>query len=300
MEDKTTDSPSMNHKPGIQTELSRKFETVGRLAAGIAHEINSPMQYLDNNISFLKTAFADLLGLQRRYREALARIRGGQSITEESWKAIEAEERKADPAWLEAEIPSAIDQSLEGIDRVSRIAMALKDFSHPALHDQVMSDINRGIQNTVMISRHEWKYVADVDLKLAGDLPLVRCSLDGINQAVLNLLVNAAQAIRGKISAGGYERGLISISTCPAGDGILIIVSDDGPGIPPDILPRIFEPFFTTKPAGIGSGQGLAIVRDVVVTQHGGQAEATSQPGHGATFTIRLPRQRPATKGDAA
>jgi len=298
MEDNVRDGSTRDRTPGMQKALSRKFETVGRLAAGIAHEINSPMQYLDNNISFLKSAFTDLLGLQRRYRETLAHIRAGASVTEESWRAMEAEERKADPAWLETEIPSAIDQSLEGIDRVSKIAMALKDFSHPALHDQIMSDINRGIQNTVMISRHEWKYVADVDLNLAGDLPLVRCSLDEVNQAVLNLLVNAAQAIREKISAGGYERGRISISTSSTGDGVLIIISDDGPGIAANILPRIFEPFFTTKPAGTGTGQGLAIVWNVIVAQHGGQVEATSEPGHGTTFAIRLPRQHPAGKGD--
>ncbi|HOY66393.1 MAG TPA: ATP-binding protein [Candidatus Ozemobacteraceae bacterium] len=280
----------------VPDELTRKFATVGKLAAGIAHEINSPMQYINNNIAFLGNAFADLSRLLTRYREVLEACRTGAAVTPAAWQAIETEERAIDPAWLEAEIPRAIDQSREGVERVSKIALALKDFSHPALHDQVMSDINRGIQNTVEISRHEWKYDADLDLELAQDLPLVRCSIDEINQALLNLIVNAAQAIREKITAGGGDRGRITVSTRPDGDGILISVTDDGPGIPPAIQQRIFEPFFTTKPAGTGSGQGLSIARHVIEAMHGGSIGVSSEPGR-TVFTIHLPLQRPSDRG---
>ncbi|MFZ2958040.1 MAG: ATP-binding protein [Candidatus Ozemobacteraceae bacterium] len=275
------------------SSASRKFESIGRLASGITHEINTPMHYLDNNIGFLKTSFVDLLSLQKRFRDLLKRVRAGNPVTEAEFIELDEFEKRIDPAYLETEIASAIDQSLEGVDRITRIVLALKDFSHPALHEFSLADINRSIEGVTVISRHEWKRVADLHLDLDESLPLVHCSRDEVNQVLLNILVNAAQAIKEKIDAGVYDRGSIIIETRVDGDYAMLSVADDGPGIAPDNQDKIFQPFFTTKSAGKGTGQGLSLARDIVVESHRGTIDFSSEPGKGTKFRIRLPIRPP-------
>jgi two-component system, NtrC family, sensor kinase len=206
---------------------------------------------------------------------------------------VETSSRQADLEYLLAEIPAALDQSSEGIDHVARIVRAMREFSHPGTEERTATDANQAIGSTLVVSRHEWKYVAEVETRLAPDLPLVPCLAGEINQVFLNLIVNAAQAIGEKVKAGGSSapKGRIVISTRQDGAWVEIAIQDTGPGIPPEVLPRIFDPFFTTKPVGAGTGQGLAIAHAVVVETHGGSISVESDDGRGATFFVRLPVQ---------
>ncbi len=283
-----------------ETTQARKLESIGRLSAGITHEINTPMHYLDNHLTFLTGAFADLIALQQRYRGALATLRAGKPLPSGALTEIEQEEQRVDPAYLEDEIRRALDQSLEGTDHVTKIVLALKDFAHPSPAEYAMADINRGLTATVTICRHEWKRPADLKLDLADDLPMVWCSRDALNQVFLNLIVNAAHAIKAKIEAGIYDRGTITVSTRAVGDGVEIRVTDDGTGIAPENHDKIFKPFFTTKGAGQGTGQGLTLIHDIVTRKHQGAISFTTEPGQGTTFTVRLPvRPTEPRKADA-
>ncbi len=274
----------------------RKLETVGRLAAGITHEINTPMHYVGNNITFLKTAFSDLLALQQEYRRILDDARAGRQISGHVWQTLAAQERQADPDYLQAEIVKAIDQSIEGIQRVTRIVLALKDFSHPALHEYSLADLNQCIDTTVTICRHEWKRVADLDTSLEANLPLVYCCRDDINQALLNLIVNASHAVRTRIDQGGYDRGRITLASSydEATSRVRLAISDNGCGI---AAQRLFTPGFTTKPAGVGTGQGLSFVRQIIEERHHGTVTFSSAVGKGTTFTLELPL-RPETESE--
>ncbi len=200
---------------------------------------------------------------------------------------------EADLPFLRDEIPRAIDQSLEGLARVTRIVRAMKDFSHPGTDNMVDVDLNRSIESTVTVSRNEWKYVADLVLELDPALPQVLCHPSEINQALLNLIINAAHAI-GDAIHGSEGKGTITISTTHA-DGIVEIrVRDTGTGIPEHVRSRIFDPFFTTKSVGKGTGQGLAIVHNVVVERHKGTVAFETELGHGSVFILRVPTRRPA------
>ena len=188
-------------------------------------------------------------------------------------------------------MPQAIRQSLEGTERVAKIVRAMKEFSHPGVEEKTAIDLNRAIESTVTVSRNEWKYVAEVVTDLDPDLPLVRCLPGDLNQAVLNLVVNAAHAIekRREVERNVDQLGHIAVSTRRVGDQVELRVADDGTGIPADVLPRIFDPFFTTKPVGKGTGQGLAITYSVVVEKHGGTIDVETESGRGTTFILRLP-----------
>jgi PAS domain S-box-containing protein len=254
---------------------AQKLEAIGQLAAGIAHEINTPTQYVGDNLRFLKESFGELAGLLSHLVKA-----GGAPAS----KLL----ADADFDYLKEEIPRALNQSLEGVDRVAKIVRAMKEFSHPA-REKTATDLNRAIQSTITVASNEWKYVAEIEMDLDASLPSVHCSPAEFNQVVLNIVVNAAHAIGDVVGDGGKGKGKIKVKTRPEGEWAVIEISDSGCGMPPHIQQRIFDPFFTTKEVGKGTGQGLAIAHNVVVDKHGGTIKVVSAPSAGTTFIIRLP-----------
>lgn len=262
---------------------ARKLEAVGQLAAGIAHEINTPVQFVGDNLRFMRNAVAGL----RELVELLPALLEPQTF-EGDLQAARERVQELDPGYLASELPDAITEALEGVERVAVIVQAMKDFAHQGREGFQASDINQDLLTTLTLARNAYKYVADVETEL-GDLPPVECSRADLNQVWLNLVVNAADALAEQHGSGSKERGLIRITTRREGGQAVVTVGDTGPGIPEDVQPRIFEHFFTTKDVGKGSGQGLAIVRAVVVEKHGGSVSCESTPGLGTTFTVRLP-----------
>ena len=266
----------------VQLRQAQKLESIGQLAAGIAHEINTPTQYIGDNAVFLLDAFKTL-GRILDAQQTLLERDGGSSAEVSTIRQLR---KDADMDFLLEEIPKAITQTLEGVKRVTRIVGAMKEFSHPGSDTKTRVDLNRAIESTVTVCRNEWKYVADLELDLAPDLPFVPCLPGEFNQAILNLVINAAHAIEAE---GGKTKGLIRIRTRLAADLVEIQIQDTGCGIPEAIRTRVFDPFFTTKPVGKGSGQGLSIVHSVVVDKHKGSILVESEVGKGTTFVLRLP-----------
>ncbi len=271
----------------IQLSQAQKLESIGQLAAGIAHEINTPSQFINDNLTFLKTAFEDLGDVLMSFKETKQNYQKGLNV-EEDIKKIEETIESADLEFLEEEVPQALDQSLQGVDRIRKIVKAMKEFSHPSNNEKTLSDINRAIENTVIVSANEWKYVAELKTELDETLPMLPCYVDEFNQVVLNMIVNASHAI-GDVVGDSGEKGLITVKTKKNGSDAEIRICDTGAGIPKDIQHRIFDPFFTTKEVGKGTGQGLAISYDVIVNKHSGSLKVESEPGQGTTFIIRLP-----------
>lgn len=270
--------------------MAQKLESVGRLAAGIAHEINTPTQYVGDNLEFLGAARASVLNLIEVFRRLVDTPDAALSAPEVLAEARNALE-DANVEYLASEIPRAIEQSLEGVERISSIVQAMKEFSHPGTAEKTFVDLNQCIRSTVTVSRNEWKYVADLDTDLDGGLPPVCCLSGELNQVFLNLIVNAAHAIGDVVGDGGEGKGKIVVSTRCDGDYVEVRIVDTGSGIPKEISEHIFDPFFTTKGVGRGTGQGLAIARNVVVDKHGGTLTFESKMGTGTTFIIRLPIQ---------
>lgn len=262
-----------------------KLASVGQLAAGIAHEINTPTQYIGDNLRFLKESFGDMSAVLGSYQK-LIKSTGGINISGGQLKDIREALEKADIEYLSEEIPAAIDQSLGGVAQVSQIVSAMKEFSHPGTKDKKPIDLNQAIKNTLMVCRNEWKHAADLETDFAPDLPLVPCYGNEMNQVFLNLIINAVHAIE---DSGDEEKGRIIITTCNDGDWIEIRISDTGNGIPAEIRDNIFDLFFTTKEVGKGTGQGLAICQDVVMKKHDGKIYFNSADGKGTEFVIRLP-----------
>jgi PAS domain S-box-containing protein len=267
---------------------AQKLESVGQLAAGIAHEINTPVQYIGDNVRFLRDSFESLVALHGTYNQMLERA-CNQTLTPEALQEVSAAVQNADVDYMLEEIPKAFTQTLEGVSRVAGLVSAMKEFSHPGTGEKVSSDLNRAIENTVAVTRNEWKYVAEMKLSLDSGLPLVNCLPGAFNQVILNLIVNAAHAIADAIKAGDVTKGLISIQTRSLGENVEIRIQDNGGGIPEAIRTRIFDPFFTTKEIGKGTGQGLAIARSVVVDKHQGSIDLETEIGRGTTFIIHLP-----------
>jgi PAS domain S-box-containing protein len=276
----------------VEIAQSQKLESIGQLAAGIAHEINTPIQYVGDNTCFLQDAFKDLGRVVEECARLLQVVQGGGPAAEAA-----AEVRRVvdeiDLTYLQTEIPRAIQQSLDGVHRVATIVRAMKDFSHPETEEKTPCDLNRGIESTITIARNEWKYVAETVTDLDPDLPLVTCLPGEFNQVMLNLIVNAAHAIADAQKADPERKGIITVKTAKVDAWARIDVTDNGAGIPEHVRPRIFDPFFTTKPVGKGTGQGLAIARSIVVDKHGGQLRFDSEIGVGTTFSIRLPIDPP-------
>lgn len=266
--------------------LSQRLAAVGQLAAGIAHEINTPLQFVGDSVSFLRDAVAEMLVLTDLYRDALSSETPGP--LEQHRRAIQQAEQDADLDYLRERIPGAFDRTVDGIARVRSIVQAMKRFSHVGAGDAAAADVNEGLRTTLVVCRNEYKYVADVDLDL-NPLPDLVCNISELNQVFLNLIINAAQALEEQVEQGA-ERGKIMICSRKRGDTIQIEVADTGPGIPSGLLDRIYDPFFTTKPIGKGTGQGLALAL-AIINRHGGTLECASAPGQGTTFTITLPLQ---------
>jgi signal transduction histidine kinase len=265
-----------------------KLEAVGQLAGGIAHEINTPAQFLGDNVAFLKASTADLVAtlesISRLERETRAgadddRLRAG----------ICGELQKSDLAFLATEVPSAFTQTLEGIGRITRIVRAIKEFTGPGSGQREFADLNQAIETTVIVCQNRWSPVAELVTELDGSLPLVPCVIGDINQVVLNLILNAVDSIEEARAGDPSSRGRILIRTRAERDLAVIEVSDDGVGIADHVREHLFEPFFTTKEVGQGTGEGLCLAHRIVVKDHGGTIGTQSQTGPGALFTIRLP-----------
>jgi signal transduction histidine kinase len=271
-----------------QLVQSQKLESIGQLAAGIAHEINTPAQYVGDNTRFLETAFENLETIHLLYDRLLEDHRAGSPL-EPLIQTIGAVEEEMDFDFIRKEIPEAIRQSLEGIERITRIVLSMKEFSHPGTDEKTGVDINRAIQSTITVARNEWKYVAEVSTDFDLELPPVHCLVGEFNQVILNMIINASHAIADKVGEGAAQKGTIGVTTRRDGDFVEIRISDDGRGIREDIRSKIFDPFFTTKDVGKGTGQGLAISHTVIVKKHGGIIDFESKPGEGTTFIIRLP-----------
>jgi len=271
-----------------QIVQSRKMQSIGQLAAGIAHEINTPAQFVGDNTRFLRESFEDLNQLNLQYARLLQAARDNKITTELISQATEAADQ-ADIDYLQEEIPTAIQQSLEGIGRISRIVLAMKEFSHPGSEDKHPVNLNRIIENTITISANEWKYLASMDTHLAPDLPNVNCYEQEISQVVLNMIVNAAHAIAEKSDDPAIATGQITICTTRCNNSVRVTIEDTGNGITAEHQKRIFDPFFTTKDVGKGTGQGLSMAYTSIVDNHDGRISVSSEPGSGTRFTIDLP-----------
>jgi PAS domain S-box-containing protein len=271
-----------------QLRQAQKLEAIGQLAAGIAHEINTPAQYVGDNAKFLQEtwpAVNKILDLCMRFREESLK---GSAAPETIAELLLCTEQ-TDPGYLIREVPQAIAQTLEGVQRVSKIVRAMKEFSHPGSEDKSAVDINHAIETTLAVARNEWKYVADVQTHFAEDLPRVPCLAGEFNQVILNLLINAAHAIGTVVGKDSGTKGTIEITTRSDEAWVEVQMRDTGTGVPEGIRSRIFEPFFTTKEVGKGTGQGLALAHTVIVKKHGGQIWFESEVGQGTTFFLRLP-----------
>ncbi len=260
---------------------ARKMEAIGQLAAGIAHEINTPTQYVSNNLSFLVKAFIQLTKA----------IEAVKSVDEQQLSQIQKLElpdiNRLD--FVVREIPRALDQSMEGLKRVTTIVNAMKSFAHPSDEAKQQVDLGEAIEVAVTLATAEWKHKANLELDIDPDLPLVPCVRDEINQAILNLIVNAAHAIESTLEPDVRDMGNIRITARHNREHAVIKISDDGCGIPEEVQSRIFDPFFTTKPLGKGTGQGLSLVHAIIVDKHAGELIVDSKPDEGTIFTIRLP-----------
>nr|HEX4315336.1 ATP-binding protein [Kofleriaceae bacterium] len=250
-----------------QLARAKKLESIGRLAAGVAHEINTPIQFVGDSIDFVGHAVGELVAAASRRRDAFAGV--------------------DDLEFVLAELPRALARAGEGVERVASIVRSMKVFAHPDRTEMAHVDLNAAIESTTVIARNEYRYVADLELQL-GELPPVCCHVGEINQVVLNMVVNAAHAIESVVGASG-SRGRIVVATFRDRGDACIDITDTGAGIPADLRDKVFDPFFTTKPAGKGTGQGLAMAHAVVVEKHRGSLSFDSELGAGTTFHIRIP-----------
>lgn len=268
---------------------ARNLESIGQLAAGIAHEINTPIQYIGDNTHFLKQAFEDLLKAIEAYRGFALRCRGQGDAVLAECASLEMELKGLDLEYLTLEIPAAVEQTLEGVQRVSEIVRAMKSFSHGGLRKKAAININKSLQDTLSVTRNEWKYIATIETDFVEDLPNVVCIAGEINQVFLNVIMNGVDAIRDVVGSDGQQKGVLRLGTRQVGDWVEVRIADSGTGIPEAVRSRVFEPFFTTKEVGKGTGQGLAIAYDIIVIKHKGDLSFETELGKGTTFIIRLP-----------
>jgi two-component system, NtrC family, sensor kinase len=270
----------------VELRLAHKLEAVGQLASGIAHELNTPIQFVGDSVEFLKEASTTMLEVVDGYRALVQRMdarRGDGDGMEEATRL----ETAADLDYLKGQIPASVERIFDGTNRIATIVRAMKEFAHPGDGEKSYADLNKAIANTLTVAGNEYKYVADIDLALA-ELPMVSCRIGEVNQVLLNMIVNAAHAVEAVVGNSGVK-GRIGIRTRVDGPDVVIDISDTGCGIAKSISSKVYDPFFTTKPVGKGTGQGLAIVHSIIVDKHGGSVDFTSEVGQGTTFVIRLP-----------
>ena len=254
---------------------SEKMASIGQLAAGVAHEINNPVGFVNSNMGSLRSYVETLFKAVDDYDAILARANCGPDVA----TAVAQLKEQADLEFLKEDVTALVKESMDGLKRVKDIVQSLKDFSHVGETDWQMADLHHGLDSTLNIAHNEFKYKATID-KQFGQLPLVKCMASQLNQVFMNLIVNASHAIK--------ESGIITIRTGTEGDWVWVEVADTGVGIPPENLSRIFEPFFTTKPVGQGTGLGLSLSYNIV-KKHGGRIDVESEVGKGTRFIIRLP-----------
>jgi PAS domain S-box-containing protein len=285
LQDKLVEEMKERARVVIELQLAQKLESVGRLAAGIAHEINTPTQYVGDGVYFLHSAFDDFNQLLDGWRNAIDALPQNPE-----YGALRLEvaglTAKYDLDFLRTEIPKAFERTSDGVARVTNIVKAMKEFAHPDANEQSPADLNHAIETTLLVASNEYRYFAKVHTEFA-ELPSVVCNVGELNQVFLNLIVNAAHAIH---DAGrDVDTGEITISTAVAADQVVIRIRDNGCGVPAENLSKLYDPFFTTKEVGRGTGHGLAITHSIVVDKHGGHIDVSSGVGTGTEFTVRLP-----------
>ncbi len=266
----------------VQLRHGQKMEAVGQLAAGIAHEINTPIQFISDNVRFLQEAWE---GARRVLADLQSRVAASEDL---DLKALGERYEQEEIGYFLDEVPPALLQTMDGLGRITKIVQAMKVFSHPSTEQATTVDVNQAVETTLTVAANEWKYVAEVEKHLDPNLPPILGYPGELNQVLLNLLVNAAHALGGQ---GQGPKGTIRLSTRQAGDEVEFTIADSGCGIPPTILGRIFEPFFTTKPVGKGTGQGLSVVQ-ALMDKHGGTVAVESELGKGTQFTLRFPLKK--------
>jgi PAS domain S-box-containing protein len=277
----------ISDKREMEVELrhAQKLEAVGRLAAGIAHEINTPIQVIGDNTRFMQDSFRDTLEMIEKYEQISRESKAG-SLRLDLLKELDDIRERIEWSYLRTEIPKAMEQALDGVNRVATIVRAMKEFSHvDRSSEKAAADLNKAIESTLIVARNEVKYVADVETNFAA-LPPVICHLGDLNQVFLNLLVNAAHAIA-EATSGTETKGRIVVQTQCEGDFVIVSIGDIGMGIPETVREKVFDPFFTTKEVGKGTGQGLALARAIVVDKHGGTLTFETQMGKGTTFYVQ-------------
>ncbi len=270
----------------VELRLAQKMEALGLLSAGIAHEINTPIQFIGDSLRFIQEATNDLQAMTKRYTELI-----DLKNPETKQKLLSINEYY-DLDYLLGRVPESIARAISGVDRVSTIVKSMKAFSHHSASKKNLANINEGIENTLVVTRNEYKMIADVETHF-GENCDVYCNIGDLNQVFLNLIVNAAQAIAERFSTTTEVKGTILITTQARPDHIFISVKDNGCGIADTVIEKIFDPFFTTKSMGQGSGQGLSLCHRVVVNQHGGNIKVDSQLGEGTEFKVYLPITQP-------
>jgi signal transduction histidine kinase len=272
------------HQLELELRQAHKLESVGRLAAGVAHEINTPIQFVNDSVRFLQTAVEDVMVVVEKHRENTQSMLIGV-IKPELARAAAASEAELDLTFLRQAMPEAIGRAVTGIDRVAAIVRSIKAFAHPDSARMVQVDLNEAVASTLIVAASEYRLVADLETEL-GDIPLVTCHLGEINQVVLDLVINAAQAIAAVVKGTG-QRGTIKVRTRKREAGVEIAISDTGCGIPAELRDSVFDPFFTTK--DVGHGNGLAMARAAIVDKHHGTLVFETEVGAGTTFFLTLP-----------
>jgi signal transduction histidine kinase len=257
---------------------AERLESIGKLAAGVAHEINTPVQFVSDSIYFVRDGLYELLALIERLRTLASR---------DQCNVTSVAALSAHLPYLIEHLPKALERSLDGLKRVSEIVGSMRELAHPAPPEMSEVDVNHVVQTALMIGRSEYKYIAEIETDLAA-LPPVKGHAGELNQVILNLLINASHAIA-DAATEVTQKGLIRVCTRLEDNAVVISVSDTGTGVPENIRHRIFEPFFTTKEVGRGTGQGLAISHNIIVNRHGGTIDFENVPGQGAMFHVRLP-----------
>jgi two-component system, NtrC family, sensor kinase len=273
----------------LDLQQTRQLAAIGQLTAGVAHEINTPLQYIGDNISFLEVTVKRLLELAGSFEQLIEACKAG-APTREDLERYERELSKSRIGFLRKQAPLALEQSTSGVDQVRSIVQALKEFSHPGSDQLVEVDLNQLARNASTVTRNAWRYQAELSLELADELPAVQGNPQSLGQVLINLIVNAADAIESSASArAAGELGKIAIRSRVNGSGVELEVADNGGGIPESIREKVMQPFFTTKRAGKGTGQGLALAHSTIVEQHAGKFFFTSDEGRGTSFFIQLP-----------